>query len=208
MRRAMFTGIVESVGTIVELAEGTATRRLTVATSLPVDRLALGASIAVDGVCVTVVDRAPGRFAADLGPETLARTTLARRRAGDRVHLERPLVVGDALGGHMVAGHVDGVGRIVLTLAQGDAREVVILGPPELARYLVPKGSIAVDGVSLTINTVDGDRFGVTLVPHTVAVTALAERPVGAEVNLEVDLIAKHVDRLVAHYVGAQGARP
>ena len=208
MRRAMFTGIVESVGTIVELAEGTATRRLTVATSLPVDRLALGASIAVDGVCLTVVDRAPGRFAADLGPETLARTTLARRRAGDRVHLERPLVVGDALGGHMVAGHVDGVCRIVLTRAYGDARDVDIVGPPELARYLVPKGSIAVDGVSLTVNTVDGGKFGVTLVPHTVAVTALGERSVGAEVNLEVDLIAKHVDRLVAHYVGAQGARP
>ena len=204
----MFTGIVESVGTIVELGEGTSTRRLVVATSLPVERLPLGASIAVDGVCLTVIDRAPGRFAADLGPETLAKTTLGGRRVGDRVHLERPLAIGDALGGHLVAGHVDGVGRIVLTRAHGQAREIEVVAPPELARYLVPKGSIAVDGVSLTINTVEGDRFGVTLVPHTVTVTALGERPVGAEVNLEVDLIAKHVDRLVAHYVAVQGARP
>ena len=201
----MFTGIVESVGTIVSLGDGMATRRLIVATSLPVERLPVGASIAVDGVCLTVVDRGPGQIAADLGPETLACTTLGRKRVGDRVHLERPLAVGDALDGHMVAGHVDGVGRIVLTRRHGEAREVDILAPAKLARYLVSKGSIAVDGVSLTINTVDGDRFGVTLVPHTVAVTALGERPLDAEVNLEVDLIAKHVDRLVAHYIGAQG---
>ena len=204
----MFTGIVESVGVIVELGPRGETRRLVVTTSLPVDRLPLGASIAVDGVCLTVVDRAAGRFSADLGPETLARTTLGGRGVGDRVHLERPLAVGDALGGHMVAGHVDGVGAIVRSDARGDAREIDIAAPSELARYLVPKGSIAVDGVSLTINQVSGDRFGVTLVPHTLAVTLLGQRPVGASCNLEADLIAKHVDRLVALYVGAQGARP
>ncbi len=208
----MFTGLVESVGTIVELGDGTAARRLVVSTTLPVEKLPLGASIAVDGVCLTVVDRSTGRFAADLGPETLACTTLGRRHIGDRVHLERPLSVGDALGGHIVAGHVDGVGTIVASRATGEARELEILAPPDLARYLVSKGSITVDGVSLTINTMDQNRFGVTLVPHTVAVTQLAERPVGASVNLEADLIAKHVAKyvgdLMAHYIGAQGPRP
>ena len=204
----MFTGIVESVGTIVELGDGPTARRLAVTTSLPVEALPLGASIAVDGVCLTVIDRSIGRFTADLGPETLARTTLGRRQVGDKVHLERPLAVGDALGGHIVAGHVDGVGRVVAARAREGARELEIAAPPELARYLVSKGSIAIDGVSLTINTVDGVRFGVTLVPHTLAVTRLGEIQVGAEVNLEADLIAKHVDRMVALYVGAQGARP
>jgi riboflavin synthase len=204
----MFTGIVQSVGTVFALGDGTDSRRLTVDTQLPVERLPLGASIAVDGVCLTVVDRQPGRFTADLGPETLARTTLGARRVGDRVHLERPLAVGDALGGHMVAGHVDGVGTIVASRSRGDALDLEVSVPEDLARYLVSKGSIAIDGVSLTINTVDGDRFGVTLIPHTLAVTLLGGRPVGASVNLEADLIAKHVDRLVALYLGAQGAPP
>lgn len=204
----MFTGIVESVGEVVEVGSGAATRRVVVASSLPVERLPLGASIAVDGVCLTVVDRAPGRFAADLGPETLALTTLVRLRPGDKVHLERPLAVGDALGGHMVSGHVDGIGTIVASHAHGEARDIQIAAPPEIARYVVPKGSVAVDGVSLTVNLVDGERFGVTLVPHTLAVTLLGRRAVGEPVNLEADLIAKHVHRLVTHYVGALGMLP
>jgi riboflavin synthase len=217
----MFTGIVEAVGTIVELVQGNQARRLAVATDLPVERLPLGASIAVDGVCLTVVERGPGGFAADLGPETLARTTLGRKAVGDRVHLERPLAVGDALGGHLVAGHVDGVGTVVVARAVGAAHEMQIAAPAEVGRYLVPKGSVAVDGVSLTVNEVVGDaagaggggaRFGVTLIPHTLAATALGARPVGAEVNLEADLVAKHiaahVERLVELYAGARGAGP
>jgi riboflavin synthase len=216
----MFTGIVQSMGAIVEwrrrgggdpAGDQTGdddTRRLVVATSLPVGEMPLGASLAVNGVCLTLVERSPGRFAADVGPETLARTTLGRLPVGDRVHLEPPLAMGDALGGHLVAGHVDGVGTIVASRARGAAREVEIVVPAELSRYLAPKGSIAIDGVSLTVNTVEGNRFGVTLVPHTLAVTLLGERPVGAEVNLEVDLIARHVDRLVAHYVSARAAQP
>jgi len=204
----MFTGIVESVGTILEVGDGAATRRVVVETSLPVERLALGASIAVDGVCLTVVDRSAGRFAADLGPETLALTTLTRLKVGDRVHLERPLAVGDALGGHMVAGHVDGIGTIVSSHSHGNARDVEVTAPAEIARYVVSKGSIAVDGISLTVNRVEGNRFSVTLVPHTLAVTLLGQRTAGEPVNLEADLIAKHVDRLVAHYVGAPGVRP
>lgn len=212
----MFTGIVEAQGTVVESLERPSARRVAITTQLPVETLPLGASIAVNGVCLTVVDRDKGRFAADLGPETLARTTLGGLRVGDRVHLERPLAVGDALGGHLVAGHVDGVGTVALSRPRGDALEVEIAAPPDLAHYLVPKGSVTVDGVSLTINTVDGSRFGVTLIPHTLSVTLLGTRAVGAAVNLEADLIAKmvarHVEHLVAHYVSAAGvatgARP
>jgi len=198
----MFTGIVETTATVeaLEAKVGDGGARLTVATTLDVAALPLGASIAVDGVCLTVVERGPGRFAADLGPETLARTTLGGLAAGARVHLERPLRVGDALGGHLVSGHVDGVGSIVARREEGSALELTIAAPPEVARTLVPKGSIAVDGVSLTINQVaqvDEARFTVMLIPHTLAVTKLGDRAPGAPVNLEADLIAKHVDRLV-----------
>jgi riboflavin synthase len=189
----MFTGIIEATGTVE-----TGGPRLAVTTSLAVDALPLGASIAVDGVCLTVVERGPGRFAADLGPETLARTTLAALAPGDRVHLERPLRMGDPLGGHLVSGHVDGVGTIVERRPHGDALELVIGAPPEVAPTLVAKGSVAVDGASLTVNAVTGEgRFSVTLIPHTLAVTKLGDKPVGAAVNLEGDLIAKHVARLV-----------
>jgi len=195
----MFTGIVETTATVeaLEAKVGDGGARLTVATTLDVAALPLGASIAVDGVCLTVVERGPGRFAADLGPETLARTTLGGLASGARVHLERPLRVGDALGGHLVSGHVDGVGSIAARREQGDALELTFAAPPEVARTLIPKGSIAVDGVSLTINQVAGDRFTVMLIPHTLAVTKLGDRAPGAPVNLEADLIAKHVDRLV-----------
>ena len=204
----MFTGIVQGLGTIALWGPGAETRRLVVSTALPVERLPLGASIAVDGVCLTVVERGPGRFAADVGPETLARTTFAERREGERVHLETPLAAGDPLGGHIVAGHVDGVGLVAAARPRGEALELEIDAPAELARYLAPKGSVTVDGVSLTVNTVAGNRFGVTLIPHTLAVTHLGQLGAGARVNLEADLIAKHVDRLVAHYVRVPGATP
>jgi riboflavin synthase len=194
----MFTGIVEARGTVRELEASGAVYRVVIATELPVEALPLGASIAVDGVCLTVTDRAPGWFSADLGPETLARTTLAALAPGGRVHLERPLKLGDALGGHLVSGHVDGVGQVVARREQGGALELEIAAPAELAATLVVKGSITVDGVSLTLNAVSGNRFSVTLIPHTLAVTGLGDRAVGAPVNLEGDLIAKHIERLVA----------
>ena len=195
----MFTGIIEATGRVAELRRRAASRRITVASGgLPVGGLPIGASIAVDGVCLTVVERARGRFSADLGPETLARTTLGALAVGDRVHLERPLRLGDALGGHMVAGHVDGTGRIAARTPRGDALELDIEAPAEIARYLAPKGSVAVNGVSLTINRVRRNRFSVTLIPHTLAVTSLGRAQVGQRVNLEADLIAKHVERFVA----------
>ena len=210
----MFTGIIETTATVEALrAEPSATgARLVVTTSLEVETLPLGASIAVDGVCLTVVERGPGRFAADLGPETLARTTLGSLTAGDRVHLERPLRMGDPLGGHLVAGHVDGVGAILARRPVGDSLELDISAPLEVAPTLVPKGSVTVDGASLTVNTVmdldAGAAFSVTLIPHTLAVTKLGEKPAGAAVNLEGDLLAKHVDRLVAAHLAARAPAP
>jgi riboflavin synthase len=214
----MFTGIIESTGQVDALEARQAGARLSVSTDLDVGSLPLGASIAVDGVCLTVVDRATGRFSADLGPETLARTTLGGLRLGARVHLERPLRLGDALGGHLVAGHVDGVGQVVARREVGESLELEIAAPEAVAGTLVPKGSVTVAGASLTINycrTLEGShvpgsvRFGVTLIPHTLAVTTLGQLAVGAPVNLEGDLIAKHVDRLVsAHLAARDGAAP
>lgn len=205
----MFTGLVESVGTVVGVRDEHQLRRLVLGTDLPVDRLPLGASVSVNGACLTVVERAAGRLAFDVGPETLARTTLGRLAAGDRVHLERALAMGDALGGHLVTGHVDAIGEVVAARPVGDSREVEIACPHELAVYLVPKGSVAVDGVSLTVNSVSAGaagsgsspRFSVTLIPHTLAVTTWAAKQVGDAVNLEVDLIAKQVAKAVRVYL-------
>jgi riboflavin synthase len=198
----MFTGIIEATGLVEALtprtsADGGSSARLVVATSLDVGALPLGASIAVDGVCLTVVERSAGRFAADLGPETLAVTTLGALGVGARVHLERPLRLGDALGGHLVSGHVDGVGRVVTRRPIGDALELEIAAPDNVVGTLVEKGSVTVAGASLTINAVSAERFSVTLIPHTLAVTNLGGLAVGAPVNIEGDLIAKHVERLV-----------
>lgn len=201
----MFTGIVEARGTVEALEASGAVYRVMIATpaDFPVADLPLGASIAVDGVCLTVVDRAAGWFSADLGPETLALTTLAALAPGAGVHLERPLKLGDALGGHLVSGHVDGIGQVVARIEKGDALELQIAAPPAVAPTLVVKGSVTVDGVSLTINAVEDARFSVTLIPHTLAVTHLGDRPVGSAVNLEGDLIAKHIDRLVSARLAA-----
>jgi riboflavin synthase len=204
----MFTGIIEALGTVDALDARAGNVRLAVVTSLDVASLPLGASIAVDGVCLTIVERAAGRFAADLGPETLARTTLGGLAPGTRVHLERPLRLGDALGGHLVSGHVDGVGAIVARREVGDALELEVSAPEAVARTLVPKGSVTVAGASLTVNAVAGDRFAVTLIPHTLAVTTLGTLAVGAPVNLDGDLVAKHVERLVAAHLAARDAAP
>jgi riboflavin synthase len=211
----MFTGIVESTGTVESIARAEADHpaaRLTVTTSLDLSAVTIGASIAVDGVCLTVVDLdlGRGRFAADLGPETLMLTTLGALEPGARVHLERPLRLGDPLGGHLVAGHVDAVGLIVARRENGSALDLEISVPESVARAIAPKGSIAVDGVSLTINVLadmaGAAIFGVTLIPHTLASTKLGDKAIGAAVNIETDLIAKHVERLVGPYAARDGA--
>jgi riboflavin synthase len=202
----MFTGIVEALGVVesiqrVELNQAPVVR-LVVVTDLDVEALPIGASIAVDGVCLTIVERAVGHFAADLGPETLALTTLGSLERGSRVHLERPLKLGDPLGGHLVLGHVDEMGTVVSRRAVASALELEISAPAQVARFLAAKGSIAVDGVSLTVNTVVGEVFSVTLIPHTLEATKLGDKQVGDTVNLEADMIVKHIDRLVAAQLG------
>lgn len=205
----MFTGLVEDVGAIrqVEMlgGGGQGARRLTVATRLADEEMPIGASLAVDGTCLTVVTWSRGQVALVAAAETLACTTLGQLVPGDRVNLERPLRVGDRLGGHMVAGHVDGVGQVAGHGRRGEALDVRISCPVSLLRYVVAKGSIAIDGISLTVNTVDERGFSVSLIPHTQAVTMLAQKAPGAAVNLEVDLIGKYVEKLLEGYRGQAG---
>lgn len=194
----MFTGIIQAVGKIERLdARGGDVRLSIVAGGLPLSDVAIGDSIAVNGVCLTVVARTDASFSADVSAESLARTTLGRLRAGSRVNLEKALAVGDRLGGHMVSGHVDGIA--ILRARESVARSVRLrlTAPPPLAKYIATKGSVCLDGVSLTVNTVAGAEFDVNIVPHTLAVTTLDDWRVGSEINLEVDLIARYLERLV-----------
>jgi riboflavin synthase len=186
----VFTGLVHEVGTVVSFEDG----RLRVESSIAA---AIGDSVAIDGVCVTVVDGDRKTLAFDAVPETLARTTIRRLEPGAAVNLEPALRAGDALGGHYVQGHVDGVGRIRSVEPEGNGRRVWVDAPPEILHFCVEKGSIAVDGVSLTVADLDGDGFAVALVPHTLAVTTLGDAAAGDEVNLESDVLAKYVEKLV-----------
>jgi riboflavin synthase len=195
----MFTGIVEGTGTVAALAvaAGGGGARLEVEAPWLAGQLALGESVAVNGCCVTVAEPTAAGFAADLVAETLRRTALGGLEAGARVNLERPLALGGRLGGHLVQGHVDGIARVLDRTPVGDGEEVRIELPPELQRYVVEKGSIAVDGVSLTVAGVGPGWFTVALVPHTLEVTTLGERHPGDPVQLEVDVVAKYIERLV-----------
>lgn len=212
----MFTGIVEELGEIVALAESQGSARLTVRGPLVTSDASRGDSIAINGVCLTVTSTADGHFSADVMGETLARSSLGALAHGSRVNLERPMRLDDRLGGHMVQGHVDGTGTIVERRPAGNWEVVRIAVPPELARYVVQKGSVAVDGVSLTVSGISGGArgagrdwqaggpdsdpgwFEVSLIPETLERTTLGSRQAGEVVNLEVDMIAKYVERLLA----------
>jgi riboflavin synthase len=194
----MFTGLVEELGTVRAVIPNASGARLEIEATTVLDDAELGASIAVNGCCLTAVERGQGWWAADAVEETLRRTCLGTLAAGDRVNLERPVRLADRLGGHIVQGHVDGVGQIAEreSLADGSTR-VVITAEDSVLRYVVEKGSIAVDGVSLTVAGVDEKTFEFALSPHTATVTTLGIKGAGDPVNLEVDLVAKYVERLM-----------
>ncbi len=196
----MFTGLVESVGRIASIeAKGTGMRMRFLAPEILGDQKE-GDSISVSGVCLTALDIRDGSFAADLAPETLARTSLGQLRVGSGVNLERALLASARLGGHIMQGHVDGVARVAEISELGDGNWWVGVDvPDELERYVVFKGSIALDGISLTVARVEGRRVSVAIIPHTWARTTLRERAVGDLVNVEVDVVAKYVERLTAY---------
>ncbi|MEJ0007509.1 MAG: riboflavin synthase [Steroidobacteraceae bacterium] len=195
----MFTGIVQDTGTVVALTPRGGDIRLAIRVGqLDLSKTAVGDSICVQGCCVTAIAVAADVFEADLSRETLGLTTLGGLKTGAAVNLEPALRVGDALGGHLVSGHVDGVATVVSQTTDARSTRVVIQAPAALARFIAHKGSVTVDGVSLTVNEVDGARFGVNLIPHTRNVTTLGELVPGSAVNLEIDQVARYVERLLA----------
>jgi riboflavin synthase len=193
----MFTGLVQEVGELraVETRGGDARLQIGFRT-LDASRLELGASICVDGVCLTVAALEAGGFHADVSGETLRVTTLGTKRAGARVNLEPALRAGDSLGGHWVSGHVDGVAEVLAASRDARSLAVTLAAPAPLARYIARKGSVTLDGVSLTVNQVDGVNFSINLIPHTLEVTTLGSLAPGVRVNLEIDLLARYVERL------------
>jgi riboflavin synthase len=195
----MFTGLVERMGEVRRIEpDGAGGRVIVLAAPVFAAELSLGESVAVNGACLTVIERNADSFTFQAGPETLLRTNLGELSAGDHVNLERALRLSDRLGGHLVQGHIDGVGHIIERSRQGEWETVWFSCPPKLTRQLVSKGSIAVDGVSLTLVEVAADRFSVMLIPHTLANSTLGFKQPGATVNLETDIIAKYVQRLVS----------
>jgi len=207
----MFTGIVTDIGTVIGVTERNDVKRVSIATSFPAEGIDIGASISCAGVCLTVIareDSGDGKSAVDFeaGAETLGITTVANWDFGTRINLERALKVGDELGGHLMTGHVDGIATIVAREDFGETTRFVFEAPHALARFIAAKGSVALDGTSLTVNAVDGDRFECLLIPHTLKVTTWNERKLGDRVNLEVDTIARYVARL--NGFGAEPAAP
>ncbi len=198
----MFTGIVQEVGTLTRTepragAGGSRDLRMEISFgTVASDRLNLGDSICVDGVCLTVAERAANSFVADVSAETLKVTTLGGKQAGARVNLEPALRAGGSLGGHWVSGHVDGIAEVLSTAEDARSLRVELAAPRELARYIARKGSVTLDGVSLTVNAVDGAKFSINLIPHTLQVTTLGSLRPGSRLNLEIDLLARYVERL------------
>jgi riboflavin synthase len=194
----MFTGIVSDLGTLASRDGG----RLSIACSYDPSNLVPGFSMACDGCCLTIVNAKTGKsgavFEVDVSNETLSRSTLGSWQVGRRINLERPLVLGDELGGHLVTGHIDGFAKIRGRTQDGDSVRFMLEGPANLARFIAAKGAIALDGVSLTINEVDGNGFGVNIIPYTLAHTTWRDRKVGDLVNLEVDILARYVERIAA----------
>ena len=191
----MFTGIVTDVGRIRSVRQTNRDRRYEIETAYDVSSIDLGASISHAGCCLTIVEKGEGWFAVEVSGETLSKSTLGDWKEGDRVNLERAAKLGDEMGGHIVSGHVDGVGEVVSVDAEGGSHRVRIRVPRPLHRVIAPKGSITVEGVSLTVNEVEDDVFGVNIIPHTWDVTTLGQLKPGSRVNLEIDMLARYLAR-------------
>jgi riboflavin synthase len=200
----MFTGLITDLGEVRAVARSGEDLRATIATGYELERVALGASIACNGCCLTVVEKGADCFAVDVSGESLSKTNLAAWQAGTPVNLEQSLRLGDELGGHLVSGHVDGVAEIVDIRPEGQSLRYTVAAPANLAPFIAPKGSVALDGVSLTVNEVEGRRFGVNIIPHTAEMTTFGHYAVGAAVNLEIDILARYVARLLDSREAAQ----
>jgi riboflavin synthase len=194
----MFTGIIEGLGRVAGIRPAGQGRRLTIEADFDLAGTKAGDSIAVSGACLTVVQTAGRRFEVDVSPETRASTTLGAARVGERVNLERAMRLSDRIGGHLVSGHIDGTGAIEGREAAGNAVIVAIAVPAALTRYMILKGSVAVDGISLTINTLESDRFTVSIIPHTAALTTIGFKQKGERVNIETDMIGKYVEKFLS----------
>jgi riboflavin synthase len=191
----MFTGIVTDVGRVRAVRDTNRDRMVEIETAYDLNDVAMGASIACSGCCLTVVDKGASWFAVEVSGESLGATTLQAWATGSRINLERAARAGDELGGHIVSGHVDGVGEVVSVAPEGGSHRVRIRAPRPLHRYIAPKGSVAVDGVSLTVNEVEDDVFGVNIIPHTWDVTTIGQLKPGSRVNLEIDMLARYLAR-------------
>jgi len=202
----VFSGIVEDLGTVQSLKPSEKGALITLRTALPVSRIKLGDSIAVNGACLTVIEKERGTIAMEVSAETLRRTVLGKLNPGDRVNLERSLTLGTLLNGHLVSGHVGGVGKIVSIKPEGDSRLYVFEAPASEARYLVEKGSVAVDGISLTVFAIRGRRFTCALIPHTLKMTTLGVKGVAAAVNIESDMLGKYVEKFLAERLSQSAA--
>lgn len=194
----MFTGIIEGVGTVAQVRPMDGGSRLTVAADFSLDGTGIGDSIAVNGACLTAVSLQGARFTVDVSPETLSKTTFKSIKIGDRVNLERALKLSDRLDGHLVSGHIDGLGTITGKQNQGNAIAVTFSVPEFLSRYMIPKGSVAIDGISLTINSCENQSFNVSIIPHTAKITTLGFKETGARVNIETDMLGKYVEKFLS----------
>jgi riboflavin synthase len=201
----MFTGLIEDIGELANIQRHAKGAKVTVHCHLPMHEVQVGDSIAIDGACMTVVTMTDDQFTVDVSSESLQRTTLAAIKTSTRVHLERALCLGDRLGGHLVQGHVDGVGKKVAQERVGEGWNITWTVPDDLLDTVVHKGSITVDGVSLTVASLEGNRVTVAVVPHTAAMTTLTDRPLGAIVNIETDLVGKYVRRILTRSTGQDG---
>lgn len=190
----MFTGIIEELGTIKGVRKQSECMRLSVSAKVVMDGMKTGDSIAVNGACLTVTEFDNTSFTADVSGETVNRTNIGKLRIGDKVNLERPMKLSDRLGGHLVSGHVDAVGLIRGMTKKGDVSVFTFEAPKDISKYLISKGSVAVDGISLTVNDITGSTFSITVIPHTIKMTTLGFKKIGAAVNLEADMIGKYIE--------------